>query len=99
VVELTEHLVAGILRPGVAQLPDHSTDLYLLPPLPNLFFQRDPAVVIGDRVAIASMATEARRREPMIASWVYRFHPRFATGDDESPVLYSALDSGSGPTD
>ena len=46
-----------------------------LPPVPNYFFQRDPQVVMGDRVLISSMATDARGREPLLASLLFEFHP------------------------
>lgn len=95
--ELAGHLIEGILRPGVSQAPESPRNLYLLPPIPNLFFQRDPAIVIHDRVAIASMATEARLREPLLASYVFRFHPRFA-GQDRSPLLFHQWDSHFGPS-
>ncbi len=85
--ELAGHLIEGIVRPNVSALPADSARLYLLTPVPNLFFQRDPAVVIGDRVAISTMATEARAREPLIASWVFRHHPRFRDADGQPPLL------------
>ena len=46
-----------------------------LPPIPNYFFQRDPQVVMGDRVLISSMATGAREREPLLASLLFEHHP------------------------
>ncbi len=48
---------------------------YLLPPLPNLFFTRDSAAVIGDRVLIAAMAHEVRWTEELIMRTLYTFHP------------------------
>ena len=39
---------------------------YDLPPLPNLYFMRDAAVVIGDAVAIAAMTHRVRRREALL---------------------------------
>ena len=49
--------------------------LFDLLPIPNYFFQRDPQVVLGDRVLISSMATEAREREPILARAIFRHHP------------------------
>ena len=50
-----------------------------LAPVPNYFFQRDPQAVLGDRVVISSMATDARERETLLASLVFRDHPQLAT--------------------
>lgn len=47
-------------------------------PVPNYFFQRDPMAVIGDRLVISSMATEAREREPLLTRTIVRHHPSFA---------------------
>lgn len=79
---LASALVAGIERPAadVALAP---SELYWLPPIPNYFFQRDPLVVVGNRVIRGSMATAARLREPLLSGYVFRYHPRFArSGED-----------------
>ena len=52
--------------------------IFDLVPIPNYFFQRDPQSVIGDSVLITSMATEARARENLLASAIFRHHEHFA---------------------
>jgi len=52
-----------------------------LDPVPNYFFQRDPQAVIGDRVMISAMATEAREREPLLARTFFRHHPTVGGAD------------------
>src|SRR5436190_257573 len=69
-----------IERPATA-LSDSIDSLFVLPPIPNYFFQRDPAMVVGDRVIRASMATPARLREPLLNGIVFAHHPRFARED------------------
>jgi arginine deiminase len=49
---------------------------YSLPPLPNLFFTRDSAAVVGERVVIASMRHEVRWTEELLARSLFRHHPR-----------------------
>jgi arginine deiminase len=72
---LAEGLVAGLRREAPAR---RGGGLFDLLPVPNYFFQRDPQVVIGDRVVISSMATEAREREPVLATAIFRHHPALA---------------------
>lgn len=48
---------------------------YVLPPLPNLFFTRDAAAVIGERVMIAAMKHEVRWTEELIMRALFEFHP------------------------
>lgn len=75
--ELAAALVEGLPRESPA-ISDSIDSLFLLPPVPNWFFQRDPAIVIGDRVVRASMATRARLREPLLSGAIFSRHPRFA---------------------
>jgi arginine deiminase len=42
---------------------------------------RDPQIVLGDRVVVASMATQARRRESLLSKYVFEHHPRFKRAD------------------
>jgi arginine deiminase len=74
---LSAALVEGLPRESPA-ISDSIDSLFLLPPVPNWFFQRDPAIVIGDRVVRASMATPARLREPLLSGALFARHPRFA---------------------
>jgi arginine deiminase len=71
---LAEVLIGGIPteRKQSGNLP--TFDLF---PVPNYFFMRDPQVVIGDGVAVSSMATQARRREALLSRYVFEYHKFF----------------------
>jgi arginine deiminase len=56
---------------------------YRLRPCPNLLFMRDPAAVLGHGYNINFMATWAREREPLILSYVFRYHPRLRHVKDQ----------------
>ncbi len=75
--QLAAALVTGIEKPA-GEAAQSSSDLYWLPPVPNYFFQRDPLVVVGERVVRGSMATPARLREPLLSGYVFEYHPRFS---------------------
>jgi arginine deiminase len=71
--ELADILISGIPSDSEeGELPKF--DLF---PVPNLFFMRDPQVVIGNRVVISGMATQARRRESLLSKYVFEHHKRF----------------------
>ena len=74
--QLASALVTGIEKPA-REAAQSSSELYWLPPVPNYFFQRDPLVVVGERVIRGSMATPARLREPLLSGYVFEHHPRF----------------------
>jgi arginine deiminase len=51
---------------------------FIIEPLPGLLFTRDSSAWIGDRVAVTSLAMDARRREAELTGLIYAHHPRFA---------------------
>ena len=67
---VTEGLRSHHETPG-----DRIHHFYRLPPVPNYFFQRDPQVVMGNRVLVSSMATAARGREPLLSRLAFESHP------------------------
>jgi arginine deiminase len=86
---VAEFLIGGITRADVAEdlgLVWESADptSMLLPPLPNLLFQRDPSCWIFNGVTINPMTKPARKPETMIMETIYRFHPMFAA--EEFPI-------------
>lgn len=62
--------------------PRRGTGLFDMLPVPNYFFQRDPQIVVGNRVVVSSMATEAREREPVLAECIFRHHPALQGYED-----------------
>ena len=86
--ELAEYLIGGL---AYADLPldfsGHVTTVladsriatdFLLPPLPNTQFTRDTTAWIYGGVSLNPMFWPVRQQETMLASAIYRFHPRFA---------------------
>jgi arginine deiminase len=51
---------------------------YTLPPLPNLFFTRDSAMVTGDHVLVGSMRYGIRWPEELIMKALFTHHPALA---------------------
>ena len=49
---------------------------YALPPLPNLFFTRDAAMVVGEGVIIGSMRYTVRWTEEILMKALFTFHPQ-----------------------
>jgi arginine deiminase len=72
--KLAETLIGGILREKEVSGDLPKFDLF---PVPNLFFSRDPQVVIGNGMVISSMATQARRRESLLSKYVFEHHASF----------------------
>jgi arginine deiminase len=84
---LAEHLIGGI---AVLDVPKSEqsrmlaeayggTD-FIIPPVPNTLFQRDPSCWIYDGVTCNPMYWPARKPETLLQRAVYKFHPRFTGG-------------------
>lgn len=76
--QVANMMIAGIETPRRNKTLAHSFELS---PVPNLFFMRDPQIVLCDGVVISAMATEARRREALLSRYVFGFHPAFRGRD------------------
>ncbi|MEX2583780.1 MAG: arginine deiminase family protein [Gemmatimonadota bacterium] len=50
---------------------------YELPPLPNLYFTRDAAMVVNGGVIIGAMKYAVRWSEELLMKALFRYHPRF----------------------
>jgi len=93
--QVAEFLIGGITKADVQQdvgLIWESADptSMLLPPLPNLLFQRDPSCWIFRGVTLNPMTKPARKPETMIMEAIYRFHPMFAA--EEFPIWLGGAD-------
>jgi arginine deiminase len=85
---LAELLIGGI---AISDLPESeaskrlveafSTTDFVLPPIPNTLFQRDPSCWIYGGVTCNPMFWAARRPETLLQRAVYKFHPAFRGGD------------------
>jgi len=105
---LAEHLIGGI---AIMDLPKGElsatmaeafgdTD-FVLPPLPNTLFQRDPSCWIYNGVTCNPMYWPARKPEALLQRAVYKFHPRFKRagfhlwwGDSDENFGASSMEGG-----
>ena len=106
--KLAEHLIGGI---AILDVPKNEWSAmlgeafdpteFLVPPIPNTLFQRDPSCWIYGGVICNSMYWPARKPETLLQRAVYKFHPRFKSagfpiwwGDTEESFGASTLEGG-----
>ncbi|NLC72739.1 MAG: arginine deiminase [Ruminococcaceae bacterium] len=63
-----------------------SPSRFLIPPMPNLYFTRDPFACIGKGVSINKMHTSTRNRETVFGKYIFRYHPEYSV---KVPIYYS----------
>ena len=82
--QLAQHMFGGIAK---FELPFDPRGLFggyldlsdfVIPPVPNSLFQRDPSCWIYEGVTLNPMYWPARRQETLLMQAIYRFHPYFA---------------------
>ncbi len=90
--KLATHLIGGLTK---AEFADDSFDnrslvaastasgAFILPPLPNTLFQRDPAAWLYGGVSLNPLFWHARRLETINQSLIYHYHPMFREADFE----------------
>lgn len=86
--QLAAYMIGGI---AISDLPDVkakalmlsalSETEFVIPPIPNTLFQRDPSCWIYNGVTCNPMFWPARQPETLIQRAVYKFHPLFRDGD------------------
>jgi arginine deiminase len=72
---LADLLIAGAHKPEHADAVAYKV---LFPPIPNLLFTRDLGMFFGDAVILSHPAKAVRRREGLLAQYIFRNHPLFA---------------------
>ena len=85
--KLVAHLIGGVT---VAELPEalrrfaqkaYAGTEFVLPPLPNQLFTRDSSCWIYNGVTVNPMYWPARRKETLLLTAIYKYHPKFKGGD------------------
>ncbi|MDO4772109.1 MAG: arginine deiminase [Bacillota bacterium] len=90
---LIEKMITGIFKKEIEvseilSFADVVNDDYpfITDPMPNLYFTRDPAAVIGKGKSINCMNTAIRKRESLFTDYLFRYHKSFA--GHEIPTYY-----------
>lgn len=106
--KLAEHLIGGL---AVTDIPPSKSSkmlaaalgetLFIVPPIPNSLFQRDPSCWIYGGVTCNPMFWPARKPETLLQRAVYKFHPEFKGaefhfwyGDTDQELAPASLEGG-----
>ena len=65
-----------VLEKSLVDLVTAETD-FILEPMPNLYFTRDPFASVGNGVVLNKMYSVTRNRETIYAEYIFNYHPKF----------------------
>ena len=57
---------------------------FLVDPLPNLYFTRDPFSTVGSGASVHKMHTVTRNRESIFGKYIFKYHPEYS----DVPIWY-----------
>lgn len=99
--ELVDTMMAGVRKSDIrgfetGKLSDYlsfrSDDYpFLIDPMPNLYFTRDPFATIGTGVSLHRMHTVTRNRETLFGKFIFKYHPQYK----DAPKWYDRGESSS----
>ena len=101
--ELASVLIGGLRKDALPGSGNRLSRLiqedypFCINPLPNLYFTRDPGILIGKGLALGAMKTRVRERESWLLDLLRCYHPMFAALRDEpwhSPLSNGSLEGG-----
>lgn len=87
--EMIKKVMAGIRKRDIGYNEGYNDYPFLLDPMPNLYFTRDPFASIGSGITINSMRTQTRRRETLFAKYIFKYNPKFK--DSNIPIWYDRM--------
>ena len=73
--KMMDKVMAGIRKKEI-EIKEHYEEYpFIMDPMPNLYFTRDPFACIGSGISLNSMKTKTRRRETVFAKYIFKYHP------------------------
>lgn len=82
---LIDHVVAGVRReeisleqPDLQSVSESKRWPFLLEPMPNAYFTRDPQAIIGNGISINRMTFAARQPESLITEFIFKYNEKYA---------------------
>ena len=85
--EMIDKIIAGIRKKEVGLSEENDDYPFIMEPMPNLYFTRDPFASIGKGVTLNSMKNHIRHRETIFGKYIFKYHPEFK--DSDIPLWYN----------
>ncbi len=84
--DMVDKIMAGVRKKDIGINENFDDYPFLMDPMPNLYFTRDPFASIGKGISLNSMRTETRKRETIFGKYIFKYNPGFK--DSNIPLWY-----------
>ncbi|MBU3182005.1 arginine deiminase [Clostridium psychrophilum] len=74
-IKMIDKVMAGIRKKEIEIKECYDEYPFIMDPMPNLYFTRDPFACIGSGISLNSMKTKTRRRETIFGKYIFKYHP------------------------
>lgn len=78
---MVDKVMAGVRRNEVNLKEEAGGYPFIMDPMPNLYFTRDPFACMGRGVSLNKMRTVTRRRETIFGKYIFQHHPELRNSD------------------
>ena len=75
--QMIDKVMAGIRKKEIHIKEYYDEYPFIMDPMPNLYFTRDPFACIGNGISLNSMRTKTRKRETIFGKYIFKYHPEF----------------------
>ena len=83
--EMIDKIMAGVRKKDIGISESYGEYPFVMDPMPNLYFTRDPFACMGSGVTLNTMRTVTRNRETIFGKYIFEHHPSFA---EHKPNIY-----------
>jgi len=74
---MIDNIMAGIRKKEIGLKETYEEYPFVMDPMPNLYFTRDPFASMGSGITLNSMRTQTRKRETIFAKYIFANHKDF----------------------
>lgn len=89
--EMIDKVIAGTRKMEIGLSEENDDYPFIMEPMPNLYFTRDPFASMGSGITLNSMKNHIRHRETIFGKYIFKFHPDFKNSN--IPLWYDRSES------
>jgi arginine deiminase len=89
--EMIDKVIAGTRKMEIGLSEENDDYPFIMEPMPNLYFTRDPFASMGSGITLNSMKNHIRHRETIFGKYIFKYHPDFKSSN--IPLWYDRNES------